>query len=90
MVTLEKYGNNVNRPTCKIFCSSYDAKPLRVIEGHTIANGSVLTETDTGKKYIYDEENAEWNVETTTATITDAQHTAMMNEIFGEGNWEDE
>lgn len=22
-----------------------------------------------------------------TTTITDAQHTAMMNEIFGEGNW---
>ena len=22
--------------------------------------------------------------------ITDAQHTAMMNEIFGEGNWKDE
>ena len=62
MVTLEQYGNNVNRPTCKISCSSHDTKPLRVIEGHTIANGSVLTETDTGKKYIYDEENAEWNV----------------------------
>lgn len=23
-------------------------------------------------------------------TITDAQYIAMMNEIFGEGNWEDE
>ena len=90
MVTLEQYGNNVNRPTCKIFCSSHDTKPLRVIEGHTIANGSVLTETDTGKKYMYDEENAEWNVETTTTTITDSQHATMMNEIFGEGNWKDE
>ena len=68
MVTLEQYGNNVNRPTCKIFCSSHDTKPLRVIEGHTIANGSVLTETDTGKKYIYDEENAEWNVYLLTAS----------------------
>ncbi len=87
MVTLEQYGNNVNRPTCKIFCSSHDTKPLRVIEGHTIANGSVLTETDTGKKYIYDEENAEWNVDLGTTTITDAQYTDGMNSIFGEGNW---
>ena len=24
----------------------------------------------------------------TSITITDAQHTAMMNTIFGEGNWQ--
>ena len=26
----------------------------------------------------------------TSITITDAQHTAMMNVIFGEGNWSNE
>lgn len=65
MVTLIKYGAlsggekyNVNQ--MYIDGLSTDAKPTTQIDGMSIPNGSVFTEVDTGKSYMFDADNATW------------------------------
>lgn len=65
MVTLIKYGAlgggekyNVNQMW--IDGLSTDAKSTTTIDGMGIPNGSVYTEVDTGKTYMFDKENATW------------------------------
>lgn len=66
MVTLIKYGAlsggekyNVNQMW--IDGLSTDSKPTSSIEGLYIPNGSVFTEVDTGKTYMFDIDNTEWH-----------------------------
>ena len=65
MVTLIKYGAlsggekyNVNQ--MYIDGLSRDSKPTTTIDGMGIPNGSVYTEIDTGKTYMFDAANATW------------------------------
>lgn len=65
MVTLIKYGAlgggekyNVNQMW--IDGLSTDAKPTATIDGMPIPNGSVFTEVDTGKTYMFDKDNTTW------------------------------
>lgn len=65
MVTLIKYGAlsggekyNVNQ--MYIDGLSTDTKPTTTIDGMSIPNGSVFTEINTGKEYMYDEEGSTW------------------------------
>lgn len=65
MVTLIKYGAlsggvkyNINQMwICGL---STDTKPTTKIDGMGIPNGSVYTEVDTGKTYMFDYDNATW------------------------------
>ena len=66
MITLIKYGAlsggekyNVNQMW--IDGLSTDSKPTSSIEGLYIPNGSVFTEVDTGKTYMFDIDNTEWH-----------------------------
>ena len=55
MISINKqvmYGRTFN----DIRCLSTDDKPTE-----NIKNGSVLTEIDTGKTYMFDRENREWH-----------------------------
>lgn len=61
MVTLSKYGNQSNRNVCEIVGLSSDEKPISIIEGIGISNGSTFLEMDTGKVFIYDEEKHRWH-----------------------------
>lgn len=65
MVTLIKYGAlgggekyNVNQMW--IDGLSTDTKPTTTIDGMGIPNGSVYTEVDTGKTFMFDYDNATW------------------------------
>lgn len=65
MVTLIKYGAlgggekyNVNQMW--IDGLSTDTKPTTTIDGMPIPNGSVFTEVDTGKTYMFDKDNTTW------------------------------
>lgn len=65
MVTLIKYGAlsggekyNVNQMW--IDGLSTDSKPTTTVEGMPIPNGSVYTEVDTGKTYMFDKDNTTW------------------------------
>lgn len=65
MVTLIKYGAlgggekyNINQMW--IDGLSTDAKPTATIDGMPIPNGSVFTEVDTGKTYMFDKDNSTW------------------------------
>lgn len=66
MVTLIKYGAlsggekyNINQMW--IDGLSTDSKPTTTIEGMPIPNGSVYTEVDTGKTYMFDKDNVIWH-----------------------------
>ena len=65
MVTLIKYGAlgggekyNVNQMW--IDGLSTDTKPTTTVDGMPIPNGSVYTEVNTGKTYMFDKDNATW------------------------------
>ena len=65
MVTLIKYGAldggekyNINQMW--IDGLSTDSKPTTTIDGMGIPNGSVYTEVDTGKTYMFDKEHTTW------------------------------
>ena len=65
MVTLIKYGAlgggekyNVNQMW--IDGLSTDSKPTTTVDGMPIPNGSVYTEVDTGKTYMFDKDNTTW------------------------------
>ena len=55
MITVRELKRTVNgKGIADIVCLSTDTKPTG------FANGSIILEVDTGKFYVYDEENAEW------------------------------
>lgn len=60
MVTLIKYGNSYNTMVSEISGLSTDTKPTTTVEGLPIQNGSVFIETDTGKRFMFDQENTTW------------------------------
>lgn len=92
MVTLIKYGAlsggekyNVNQMW--IDGLSTDSKPTTTVEGLYIPNGSVYTEVDTGKAYMFDKDNVTWYEVSIGGgggggfTPTDAQLAAMNSGI---------
>ncbi len=44
----------------EFFGLSSNEKPIGKFEGIKIANGSMFIEMDTGKIYLFDEENQQW------------------------------
>lgn len=68
MVTLIKYGAlsggekyNVNQMWIDGLSTEQGGKPTTTIDGMGIPNGSVYTEIDTGKTYMFDAANATWH-----------------------------
>lgn len=60
MVTLSKYGAKYNRNILFLEGLSTDTKPTGEFDGLSIQNGSEYTEVDTGKKFLFDYDNATW------------------------------
>lgn len=60
MVTLNKYGNRTNRVWLELYGLSTDIKPIEKFETTFIGNASTFMEMDTGKVYLYDEQNHKW------------------------------
>ena len=60
MVTLSKYGAKYNRNILFLEGLSTDTKPTDEFDGLSIQNGSEYTEVDTGKKFLFDYDNATW------------------------------
>ena len=60
MVTLTKYGAKYNRNILFLEGLSTDTKPTDKFDGLSIQNGSEYTEVDTGKKFLFDYDNATW------------------------------
>lgn len=60
MTTMSEYGDKINRPLCEIVGLSTDTKPIDIIEGIYIQNGSRFIEMDTDKKYLFDAVNKQW------------------------------
>ena len=60
MVTLTKYGAKYNRNILFLEGLSTDTKPTGEFDGLSIQNGSEYTEVDTGKKFLFDYDNATW------------------------------
>ncbi len=58
--TMSRYGASFNRQLCEIVGLSTDTKPIDIVEGVYIQNGSKFIEMDTDKKYLYDAENKQW------------------------------
>ena len=55
MVTLYPISIQNGKQLCEGFCLSTDDKP-----NNQIANGSLITEIDTGKIYLFNEESSAW------------------------------
>ena len=60
MITLNKYGDKCNRVYLELSRRSTDTKPLEKVETVSIGNASTFFEMNTGKCFIYDEENHKW------------------------------
>ena len=60
MVTLNKYGDKCNRVYLELYGLSTDTKPIEKFENVLIGNASTFFEMNTGKCFIYDEENHKW------------------------------
>ena len=45
----------------EFFGLSSDAKPTTKMDDMKVTNGSIFVEIDTGKIYMFDEENAKWH-----------------------------
>lgn len=60
MVTLNKYGDKCNRIYLELYGISTDTKPIEKFGTTYIGNASTYLEMDTGKIFIYDEENHKW------------------------------
>lgn len=54
MIKIVQTGKYDDR--CVVVCNSSDEKPI-----DKIPHGSLCEECDTGKIYIFDEENKQWN-----------------------------
>lgn len=60
MVTIGKIGQNTNSRTLELYGESTDTKPTDFIDGVQVINGSVFIEIDTGKGFLFDEQNRIW------------------------------
>lgn len=60
MVTIGKIGQNTNSRTLELYGESTDTKPTDFIDGVQVINGSVFIEIDTGKGFLFDEQNKTW------------------------------
>lgn len=63
MVTLIKYGalsGGVKYNVNQMWICGTGSKPTTTIDGMPIPNGSVYTEVDTGKNFMFDYDNATW------------------------------
>lgn len=60
MVTIGKIGQNTNSCTLELYGESTDTKPTDFIDGVQVINGSVFIEIDTGKGFLFDEQNRIW------------------------------
>lgn len=60
MVTMNKYGDQINHVWMQLFGLSTDTKPIRKFGNAYIGNSSTFYEMDTKKTYMYDEENHQW------------------------------
>lgn len=60
MITVNKRFGNGNRAELELYGISTDEKPVDKIKDIAIFNGSVFYEMDTGKLFIFDEENRKW------------------------------
>lgn len=67
MITLNNYGDNVNRMDSLFWGLSTDAKPTKSFNepisnaSIPIENGSIFIEMDTRKVFVYDRENSKWH-----------------------------
>ena len=61
MITLNKYADRANRVWLELYGLSTDIKPVEKFETTYIGNASTYYEMDTGKCFIYDEENHKWH-----------------------------
>lgn len=61
MITLNKYADHPNRTWLELYGLSTDIKPIKNFESVFIGNASIYYEMDTGKCFIYDEENHKWH-----------------------------
>lgn len=71
MVTLTKYGDKYNRMVLRLEGLSTETKPVVTyieyddngaeVGRMAIQNGSIFTEINTGKTYMYDADNAKWH-----------------------------
>ena len=59
-VTIGKIGQNTNSRIPELYGNSSDIKPIDFIDGVQIINGSVFIEIDTGKGFLFDEQNKTW------------------------------
>lgn len=60
MVTIGKIGQNTNSRILELYGKSSDIKPIDFIDGVQVINGSVFIEIDTGKGFLFDEQNKTW------------------------------
>lgn len=60
MITLNRYGDRCNRVYLELYGLSTDEKPIEKFGTTYIGNASTYLEMDTGKIFIYDEENHRW------------------------------
>lgn len=60
MVTIGKIGQNTNSRTLELYGESTDTKPTDFIDGVQVINGSAFIEIDTGKGFLFDEQNRIW------------------------------
>lgn len=56
----EKIEKGYHSAIFKLFALAKDTLPTKAIDGCDILNGSHAKEIDTGKEYLYDEENSTW------------------------------
>lgn len=59
-VTIGKIGQNTNSRTLELYGKSTDIKPTDFIDGVQVINGSIFIEIDTGKGFLFDEQNKTW------------------------------
>lgn len=59
-VTIGKIGQNTNSRILELYGKSSDIKPIDFIDGMQVINGSIFIEIDTGKGFLFDEQNKTW------------------------------
>ena len=60
MISLKDYGGRPANACMDLYGLSTDEKPTKVFDDKQIENASIFYEMDTGKGYLYDEENHRW------------------------------
>ena len=60
MVTLLKVGDECWAKQLEICGLSTDTKPINTINGIDIVNGSIFTEMDTKKVFMYSQSDSHW------------------------------